>query len=104
TSIGNLAQLAWFMRRRVGALEGARTLNMVARVTIASLLVALLCAGQLALLPLAAHGVWGRAATIAIAGLIAVAAGYGLLKLLGVEEVAALEDLARAVGRRLRGR
>ena len=105
TSIASLLQLTWYMRRRVGRLEGRRMLNTLWRVTAASLIAALPCAVGLAL----AAGRWERgtiaAAIEVLAGLlVALAVGYGAMRLLRVEELATVEALGAALRRRLTGR
>jgi len=105
TSIGNLLQLAFYLRRRVGPIEGGRILGTFARVAFASLGIAALCGGLLALLGDRWHHGWLAAGlTVAASGALAAGAGFALMRLLRVEELDAVVALAAAIPRRLRGR
>ncbi len=105
TAIASLLQLTWYLRRRVGALEGRRMLNTLWRVSAAASLAALLGATALRWL-----GDGGRGNLAAEAGAVALmlsltlAAGYGAMRLLRVEELATVEQMARSLTRRLFGR
>jgi putative peptidoglycan lipid II flippase len=104
TSFANLIQLAFYLRRRVGRLEGRRIARTVLRVLAAAALPAVACAIGLALAGPAWHrGAVSEALTVALGLLIGVPGTFVAMKLLGVEEIAAAEDLLRALGRRLRG-
>ena len=50
------------------------------------------------------RGVAVEAATVAASALLAAALGYVAMRALGVEELRAIEDLARSAARRLSGR
>jgi putative peptidoglycan lipid II flippase len=104
TSVANLLQLAGYLRRRVGPLEGRRMLNTLWRVGLAATLATFCCAVALrAARPLLGHG-W-LPETLEVAGGMLLAAATGLLamKLLRVEELATLGGLAAAARRRLAG-
>jgi putative peptidoglycan lipid II flippase len=102
TSIVNAGQLAFYLRRRLGPLEGRRMLGTLLRVGAAGGAAAALCAAGLALSGGRWHGGWMREAVAVGAGLLAgVPATWVLMRLLGVEELRAAEDLLRAVRDRL---
>jgi len=105
TSIASLLQLTWYLRRRVGPLEGRRMLNTLWRVSAAASLAALLAAGALRWLGAGARGSVAVEAA-AVTGLLAlaVAAGYAAMRLLRVEELATVEQLVRSAARRVLGR
>jgi len=105
TAIASLLQLTWYLRRRVGPLEGRRMLNTLWRVGAAASLAALLVAGVLRWLGDGARGGLATEAA-AVAGLLAlaVAAGWAAMRWLQVEELATVEQLVRSAARRLRGR
>jgi len=105
TSIGNMLQLGFYLRRRVGPIEGRRMVTTVVRVALAASLVVLVCG--LALMALG--GRWqdhllGEAALVLGAFVFALAAGFGLMKLLRVEELRTAEGLFALLAARLRGR
>jgi putative peptidoglycan lipid II flippase len=105
TSIGSLLQLAYYLRRRVGPLEGRRMLRTLGGVLLASLGVAALCEGLLAVLGSRwHHGFVPEALTVIGGVVIAIAAGYALMKLLRVEEVSVAERLVQSLRRRITGR
>ncbi len=98
TSIVNLLQLGFYLRRRVGPIEARRMLNTITRVGLAAGVVVAACALGLAWL----GGRWqghlaGEAAVVAGAFVLAIALGYGLMKLLRVEELKTAEELAGLV-------
>jgi putative peptidoglycan lipid II flippase len=94
TSIVNLLQLAWFLRRRLRGIEGRRILTTLTRVLIASLLALLPCALALAWLGERWHTGWiAEAAVVAGSLVVAVTLGWIALRRLGVEELGALENL-----------
>lgn len=104
TSIANLVQLAWHLRRRLGRLEGRRMLSTALRVGAASAVAAGACgAGLLALGGRWHVGVAAEAAVVVAALALAVPVGWAVLRALRVEELAAAEDLALSALRRLRG-
>jgi putative peptidoglycan lipid II flippase len=104
TSIANLLQLARSLRRRVGPLEGRRMLNTLWRVSLASAFAALLCAVALRwVAPHLTPGWMANAAVVAGGLVLALLAGYAAMKALRVEELATVESLAAALGRRLMG-
>lgn len=105
TAMGNLLQLAFYLRRRVGLLDGRRMLGTLVRVAIASAGFGLACGVGLLALGERWHGGILPELAAVLAGLtLALAVGWGLMKLLGVEELHALEDLVRVVRDRLRPR
>jgi putative peptidoglycan lipid II flippase len=105
TSIGNLLQLGFYLRRRIGPFEGRRIFGTLIRVAFASLGIALLVGGMLALLGKRwHHGSLGSGLTVAAGGLIALGALFAMLRLLRVEELGAVMDLGTAITRRFRGR
>ena len=104
-AIASLVQLTWYLRRRVGPLEGGRMLNTLWRVSAAASLAAVVSA-----LALRGLGDTGHAHPVAQAGMVAallalaLGVGYAAMKVLRVEELATVEQLVRSVTRRLRGR
>ncbi len=105
TAIGNLIQLSLYLRRRVGGFEGRRIARTLLRVAFASVLV---CGALFAAL-VALHGRWHggivpEGITVFVAFVFAVVAGYGVMKLLRVEELETVESLAGSLRRRLLGR
>ena len=102
TSIGNLVQLAFYLRNRIGPLEGRRILGTLLRVALASLGIAALAGGMLVLLGRRWHHGWtGSGLTVAAGALILVGAGYAFLRLLKVEELGALAEIGAALRRRI---
>jgi putative peptidoglycan lipid II flippase len=105
TAIGNVLQLVFYLRRRVGVLDGRRMLGTLARVTLAAALACGACAIAMRFLGERWHGGLAREAATTLGGaLLALVVGYGAMKVLRVEELATVEDLARGLVRRLRGR
>jgi putative peptidoglycan lipid II flippase len=103
TSIVNLVQLVFYLRRRIGPFEGRRIATSAVRVTAAAVLVAVVCRGVSSWLARS----WGPSlmleiATIAVSFLIAIVVGYAALKALRVEEVDVAEQLMRSLRSRLR--
>jgi putative peptidoglycan lipid II flippase len=99
----NLTQLALYLRGRIGGFEAGRIASTLARVLAASLAVGLVLWLGLHALGSAWHAGHLRVlATVLAAGALALALGYGALKLARVEELALVEDLARGIARRLR--
>jgi putative peptidoglycan lipid II flippase len=104
TSIVNLIQLAFYLRRRVGLLEGRRMMRTLLRVLAAGGVAAALCAMGLRLAGDSWHGGAAREALAVAAGLlVAVPAAYLAMKVLRVEELAAVDDLLRGLRARLTG-
>jgi putative peptidoglycan lipid II flippase len=104
TSIGNLLQLAFYLRRRLGRLEGRRMAGTLFRVSLASLGIALLCLVLLRLMPRGGGGPVTDGVLVAVGALIAAFGGYALMKLLRVEEVATVDGLLAGLRRRVFGR
>ncbi len=103
TSLVNSLQLAIYLRRRVGPLEGRRMLETLVRVLAAASGLALACLAMLAALgPRWHRGFVIEGLTVVAGAMVAAAGGYALMKLLRVEEVAVLEALASSLVRRLR--
>jgi putative peptidoglycan lipid II flippase len=94
TAITNLLQLAFYLRRRVGLLEGRRMANTLLRVGVAAAVASGLCAIALRLvshhLP---HGWIGHALAVVGAMVLALISGYGAMRVLRVEELATVETL-----------
>jgi putative peptidoglycan lipid II flippase len=102
TAIGNLLQLALYLRRRVGPLEGRRIAGSALKVAIAAGVGTVACAGGLIALHDAWHGRLVARATVVAAGfLVAVLTGYAGMKLLRVEELDVIEGLGRSMAARL---
>ena len=102
TSIVNMLQLAFFLRRRVGPMEGRRMLNTIGRVGLAGTLVVLACGLALAALGERWQGrLLGEAAVVGGGFVFALAAGFALMKLLRVEELGTVEELAGLLRARL---
>ena len=102
TSIVNLGQLAFFLRRRLGSLEGARMGATLWRVSLASGVMGLGCAGLLVPLgAMRAAGAWGELLAVAVLLGIALPLGYLAMRVLHVEELGAVQELLRSVARRL---
>jgi putative peptidoglycan lipid II flippase len=105
TAVGNFLQLVFYLRRRIGLLEGRRILSTVLRVALASGLVGAACAAALwALGPAWHRGLVSEGAVVLGGFGFAAGAGWLLMRLLRVEELAAVESLVRSLARRLRGR
>jgi len=105
TSILNMGQLAFYLRRRVGLLEGRRMARTLAKVGLSSAIAAAACGGALLWL----GGRWHRGfvfegLTVAGALVLALVVGYGAMKALRVEELGALESLTSSLSAKLRGR
>ncbi len=105
TAIVNMLQLAFYLRRRIGPLEGRRMARTLMRVGAA----AAVAAGGNVLLLRAIGGGWEGhllAELLVVGGgfLLSVAAGGVVMRLLKVEELGALTGLVGAVAARLRGR
>jgi putative peptidoglycan lipid II flippase len=99
-NMAGAAALYYLMRRRVGPLDGPRTLSAIVRIVAASAVVAGLA--YLVWKPL--DSTFGRSFAAQLvslgAALVVAVAGYlGLCRLLRVEELAVLRDLVRSRGR-----
>jgi putative peptidoglycan lipid II flippase len=102
TAILNLAQLAFRLRSRLGGIEGGRLLGAILKITLASAVPAALLAAALATLgDGAALGVPARAAIVAGGGLVGLALLALTLRILRVEELGMVRELARSVRARL---
>jgi putative peptidoglycan lipid II flippase len=102
TSLVNLAQLAFYLRRRIGGIDGARLLRAAAGILVAgALAAAVVAAGLTRFGDVTTQGVVVRVAVVAVGGI----AGLGLLllalRLLRVEERALLDGLVRSLRARL---
>ncbi len=105
TAVVNMLQLVFYLRRRLGLIDGRHILRTLLRVGSASLIVGLGCGLGLARLGSAWHqGVLVEAGFVLAALLVAAGAGWGLMRVFGVEELEALASLARSVARRVTGR
>ncbi len=101
TAVANFAQLFYYLRRRIGPLEGRRMLDTLLRVMGAAAAACALCAVGLVLLGESWHGGWVvELAVVGGAFAVAVAAGYLAMRWLRVGELAAVHDILAA----LRGR
>jgi putative peptidoglycan lipid II flippase len=102
-ALANLAQLAWWLRRRIGGFEGRRILATLLRVLLASA-----AAGAVLWLGLQALGERWRAGhltelgTVAVGGLLGALLVWAALRIARVEEIKVIEDLARGMGRRFK--
>ncbi len=104
TALLNLGQLTWYLRRRLGPLDGRRLWDTLVRVAAAASLAA--GAGALAVRlaePVLPGGVAGSAVAVGASLALALGLGYGAMRVVGVQELAAVEDMARAYARRLLG-
>jgi putative peptidoglycan lipid II flippase len=104
TSLFSLVQLLLYLRRKIGAFEFRTTLVTTLRIIVAAGFAALVVAAGL----YAAGGAWhGRLLFEGLAVALSLLAMAGLtyagLRLMKVEELAALEDLARGLARRFGG-
>jgi putative peptidoglycan lipid II flippase len=105
TSLANFLQLAFYLRRRLGPLDGRRMLRTLWRVTAAGALVAGPAAAVVAWLGPAARSSLAVELGVVAAGLVVGAVGiYLAMKALRVEELAVVDDLARSLLARVTGR
>jgi putative peptidoglycan lipid II flippase len=105
TSIANLLQLGFYLRRRVGPLGARRMLRTLFKVTAAGSLVAVVCALGIAVLGPHARRSLAVEMLVVAAGLVVGGGGvYLAMKALRVEELAAVDDLLRSLRARLGGR
>ena len=104
TSIVNLLQLAFYLRRRVGPLEGRRMLNTIVRVFLAAGVAVAVCGLGLAALGDRWHRGFAVEAVVVLGFLVvALVLGYAAMKLLRVEELTTVEALARSAWARRPG-
>jgi putative peptidoglycan lipid II flippase len=105
TAMVNFLQLAFYLRRRIGPIEGRRMANTILRVVGATLLPALVCFALLLWLGDRWHQGVLREGFVVVASLGLLCAGtIGMMKLLRVEELAVASELVGGVRRRLVGR
>ena len=105
TSIVNLLQLGFYLRRRIGLLEGRRMARTFLRVAIAGGAAAAVCAvGASAAAPLVGGRLAAEALVVAGGFAFGTLGTFLMMKVLRVEEVHALEDLGRAALARFTGR
>ena len=98
TAVANLLQLAIYLRRRIGPMEGARILRTAVRVALVSALAVAPSAIGLALLKGAERGRWpAELAVVAVSLALTGALGLVLARVLGVEELPALKELVGSV-------
>ena len=103
TSIVNLAQLAFYLHRRVGDFEQRRILGTLLRVGVASAAVAVVLAAALAMLGTQIpHGVLGAGLTVAGAALVGLLLAAITFRVMRVEELSVLDDLVKGLRRRLK--
>jgi len=103
TSIVNLAQLAFYLHRRVGDFEQRRILTTLARVGLASAAVAAVIAYALSAIgDRAPHGVLGAGLTVAAAAAAALVLAAITFRVARVEELGVLDDLAKGLARRFK--
>ena len=104
TAVTNLFQLVWYLRRRVGPLEGRRMLTTLWRVSVAAALASLLCALALRLVGPHLAGGWVGGALEVLGGLVlALVSGYAAMKALRVQELGTVEELVASLRRRKTG-
>jgi putative peptidoglycan lipid II flippase len=105
TSIANLLQLGFYLRRRIGPMEARRMIDTLARVLLAAGIGVLPSFFGLRLVGDSWHGRIVAELAVVSAGLgIAVVAGYLAMKRLRVAELDTVEALVRAGTRRILGR
>jgi putative peptidoglycan lipid II flippase len=105
TAIANFAQLFFYLRRRLGPLEGRRLARTLVRVGLAAGIGCALCALALARLGGAWHGGWLPELAVVGGGfVVAVVAGFLAMRALGVEELSAVDEVVRALRGRLGAR
>ena len=101
TSIANLVQLTFYLRRRIGSLEGGRIVNTSLRVLAAGAATAALCGLGLALLGARSTGGFARETLVVLGGLLIGAAGNLLvMRWLRVSEIGIVDDLLRSLRNR----
>jgi putative peptidoglycan lipid II flippase len=98
TSITNLLQLVWYLRRRIGPLEGRRWLGTVLWSLVVSAVALAPSALALAWLGDRWHGSWMAEGALVMGSLgVAIALGWALFGRLRLAELPALEALVRSV-------
>ena len=104
TSVFSLLQLLFYLRRRIGPFDFRATLGTALRIGAAAAAAALVTWAALRAAGTAWHGRLALEALV-VGGSLVLMAGlsFAALRALRVEELAALEDLARGLLRRLRG-
>jgi len=103
TSLLNLSQLAFRLRSRIGGIDGGRILRSLGKLLVAGGLTAAgLVAALFALGDVSGRGIAFRAAVVAGGGLGALVVGGLLMRLLRVEELSMLGELARSMRSRFR--
>ena len=101
TALVNLGQLMWFLRRKIGPLEGGRMLRTVRVSVLASLIALAPSVIALVVLGDAWQGSWVReGALVAVSLVVTAGLGWWTMRALGLAELPALEALAGAVFRR----
>jgi putative peptidoglycan lipid II flippase len=104
TSVVNLLQLTFYLRRRLGRFEGSRMLATAGRVGAAAAGAAGLCAAGLLALGDRWHGgAIVEGATVLAGAALAVPVGWAIMRALRVEELGAAEEIATSALSRLRG-
>jgi putative peptidoglycan lipid II flippase len=101
TSIANLLQLGFYLRRRIGPLEGGRNATMVLRVLAAGTISAALCGLGLVLIGDVGEGLARRVLVVLGGLLLGVTANIAVLRALRVAEIGVLEELARSLAGRV---
>jgi len=102
-ALANSIQLAWYLRRRIGPIEGRRITAGAARALAASVVALLPSAAALLWLGEGWRGGWMREGLfVGSSLLISIAAGWGAMKLFRVEELPAIAELGGAVFARFR--
>jgi putative peptidoglycan lipid II flippase len=103
TAVLNLVQLAFRLRSKLGGIDGGRILRSLAKILLASGITAAgLVAGLTVLGDVSGHAVAFRAAVVGGGALGAVVVGGLLMRLLRVEELGMLGELARSIRGRFR--
>ncbi len=102
TSISNLVQLTFYLRRRIGPVGAGDLLRALARVLAASAIAAGACVLMLVLLGERWHrGPLVEAAVVALGAALMGALTWALLRAFGASDVHVVEDLARGMLRRV---
>jgi putative peptidoglycan lipid II flippase len=105
TSVANLAQLAFYLRRRVGPIDGRRIARTFLRAAAAAGAAALVCGGGLWLTAGAWHrGLFAEVTAVAAGGLAGAGLAYVAMRAFRVEEIGIVDDFARSIAARLRRR
>jgi putative peptidoglycan lipid II flippase len=105
TACVNVLQLGWYLRARIGPLGARRMSQTIVRVLAASLVpCGLLFVALLAMRDRWHGSLLGEAAVVAAGLAIALPLGWLMMKAMRVEELAAAEGAAAALGNKLTGR